>query len=40
MTPATVHIRDSQHLGGPRLAVESAAWATFVAWPRAVSPRV
>jgi hypothetical protein len=29
-TPATVHIRDSKHTEGPRLAVASAAWADFV----------
>ncbi|MGW5565447.1 DUF397 domain-containing protein [Streptomyces tendae] len=40
ITPATIHIRDSKRPDGPRLAVESATWTTFVAWPGAVSPRV
>ncbi|MDQ1018405.1 DUF397 domain-containing protein [Streptomyces afghaniensis] len=29
-TPATIHIRDSKHAEGPRLAVAPAAWADFV----------
>jgi hypothetical protein len=29
-TPATIHIRDSKHTEGPRLAVAPAAWADFV----------
>ncbi|MFL9653293.1 DUF397 domain-containing protein [Streptomyces sp. PB17] len=37
---ATIHVRDSKRPDGPRLAVESATWTTFVAWPGAVSPRV
>ncbi|MBH5132580.1 DUF397 domain-containing protein [Streptomyces sp. PU10] len=40
ITPATIHIRDSKRPDGPRLAVESATWTTFVAWPGAVSSRV
>ncbi|MEU4982009.1 DUF397 domain-containing protein [Streptomyces sp. NPDC021969] len=40
ITPVTIHIRDSKDPDGPRLAVESATWTTFVAWPGAVSPRV
>ncbi|WP_345963570.1 DUF397 domain-containing protein [Streptomyces sp. BRB040] len=40
ITPATIHIRDSKDPGGPRLAVESETWTTFVAWPGAFSPRV
>ncbi|MEV7790417.1 DUF397 domain-containing protein [Streptomyces sp. NPDC087512] len=31
LTPATVHIRDSKHADGPRLAVTPEAWAGFVA---------
>ncbi|MGV9912326.1 DUF397 domain-containing protein [Streptomyces tendae] len=40
ITPATIHIRDSKRPDGPRLAVGSATWTTFVVWPGAVSPRV
>ncbi|MGQ4425892.1 DUF397 domain-containing protein, partial [Streptomyces violaceoruber] len=40
ITPATIHIRDSKRPDGPRIAVESATWTTFVAWPGALSPRV
>ncbi|MCX5038225.1 DUF397 domain-containing protein [Streptomyces coelicoflavus] len=40
ITPAAIHIRDSKDPGGPRLAVESETWTTFVAWPGAISPRV
>ncbi|MEU4142263.1 DUF397 domain-containing protein [Streptomyces parvulus] len=30
-TPGTVHVRDSKHVeAGPRLALTSAAWATFL----------
>ena len=28
--PATVHVRDSKHLGGPQLAFAPAAWAGFL----------
>ncbi|MFD6172689.1 DUF397 domain-containing protein [Streptomyces coeruleorubidus] len=31
-TPATVHVRDSKHTEGPRLAVAPAAWADFVTY--------
>ncbi|MFJ8465374.1 DUF397 domain-containing protein [Streptomyces swartbergensis] len=31
-TPATVHVRDSRHTEGPRLAVAPAAWADFVTY--------
>ncbi|MER6630597.1 DUF397 domain-containing protein [Streptomyces sp. NPDC000987] len=31
-TPRTVHIRDSKHTEGPRLAVAPAAWADFVTY--------
>ncbi|WP_338780352.1 DUF397 domain-containing protein [Streptomyces sp. DG1A-41] len=31
-TPATVHVRDSKHTAGPRLAVAPAAWADFVTY--------
>ncbi|MFD5765261.1 DUF397 domain-containing protein [Streptomyces sp. NPDC127049] len=30
-TPATVHVRDSKNIEGPRLAFAPAAWAGFVA---------
>jgi hypothetical protein len=30
--PAAVHIRDSKHTGGPRLAVAPAAWVDFVTY--------
>ncbi|MGW7340860.1 DUF397 domain-containing protein [Streptomyces sp. NPDC054808] len=39
ITPATIHIRDSKRPDGPRLAVASATWTTFVDWPGAFSPR-
>ncbi|MFD5134213.1 DUF397 domain-containing protein [Streptomyces olindensis] len=29
-TPHTVHVRDSKHTHGPRLALSSATWAGFV----------
>ncbi|MEU7717923.1 DUF397 domain-containing protein [Streptomyces tibetensis] len=28
--PCTVHVRDSKHVEGPRLAFTPAAWADFV----------
>ncbi|WND37912.1 DUF397 domain-containing protein [Streptomyces sp. BB1-1-1] len=31
ITPATIHVRDSKHPDGPRLAVAPAMWAAFVA---------
>ncbi|MEU2782718.1 MULTISPECIES: DUF397 domain-containing protein [unclassified Streptomyces] len=31
-TPGAVHVRDSKHVTGPRLAVTPAAWAGFVAY--------
>ncbi|WP_330458471.1 DUF397 domain-containing protein [Streptomyces sp. NBC_00820] len=31
-TPATIHIRDSKHLQGPRLAVTPETWAVFVSY--------
>ena len=31
-TPDTVHVRDSKHLSGPRLAVTAGAWTGFVAY--------
>ncbi|GGZ91225.1 DUF397 domain-containing protein [Streptomyces echinoruber] len=31
-TPGTVHVRDSKHTDGPRLALTAAAWADFVAY--------
>ncbi|WP_225834051.1 DUF397 domain-containing protein [Streptomyces sp. NK08204] len=30
-TPTTIHIRDSKHTDGPRLAVTPSAWTEFVA---------
>ncbi|MEU5095027.1 DUF397 domain-containing protein [Streptomyces sp. NPDC020996] len=38
LTPTTVHVRDSKHRRGPRLALSPAAWTAFVAnapsvWP-------
>ncbi|WP_330459638.1 DUF397 domain-containing protein [Streptomyces sp. NBC_00820] len=30
-TPSTVHVRDSKHAEGPRLALAPEAWAGFVA---------
>jgi hypothetical protein len=32
LTPGTVHVRDSKHVEGPRLALAPAAWADFVAY--------
>ncbi|MEV0178202.1 DUF397 domain-containing protein [Streptomyces sp. NPDC050625] len=29
-TPATVHVRDSKHTAGPRLAFSPASWSAFV----------
>ncbi|MFC7262933.1 DUF397 domain-containing protein [Streptomyces lutosisoli] len=29
-TPATVHVRDSKNVDGPRLAFSPATWADFV----------
>ncbi|MGW3633713.1 DUF397 domain-containing protein [Streptomyces sp. NPDC005122] len=29
-TPGTVHVRDSKHADGPRLALTPEAWAGFV----------
>ncbi|MFF9097099.1 DUF397 domain-containing protein [Streptomyces sp. NPDC014802] len=31
-TPGTVHVRDSKHTQGPRLALPATAWATFVTY--------
>ncbi|MFG2678372.1 DUF397 domain-containing protein [Streptomyces sp. NPDC048392] len=30
LTPGTVHVRDSKHTDGPRLALTPSAWATFL----------
>ncbi|MFE6909380.1 DUF397 domain-containing protein [Streptomyces erythrochromogenes] len=30
--PSMVHVRDSKHQGGPRLALSPTAWADFVAY--------
>ncbi|MGW0191193.1 DUF397 domain-containing protein [Streptomyces sp. NPDC003362] len=32
ITPHAIHIRDSKHTAGPRLALTPAAWAGFVAY--------
>ncbi|MGW0813417.1 DUF397 domain-containing protein [Streptomyces viridiviolaceus] len=32
ITPHTIHVRDSKHTAGPRLAVDSTAWADFVTY--------
>ncbi|GGX82888.1 DUF397 domain-containing protein [Streptomyces anandii] len=29
-SPTTVHVRDSKHLNGPRLALEPEAWGAFL----------
>ncbi|WP_393097485.1 DUF397 domain-containing protein [Streptomyces sp. LN325] len=31
-TPGTVHVRDSKHTEGPRLALTPEAWAGFVSY--------
>ncbi|MEV8551543.1 DUF397 domain-containing protein [Streptomyces glaucescens] len=31
-TPRTIHIRDSKHTGGPRLALAPEAWTDFLAY--------
>lgn len=28
--PATIHVRDSKHIAGPRLQLSPEAWADFV----------
>ncbi|MEU8731129.1 MULTISPECIES: DUF397 domain-containing protein [Streptomyces] len=30
LTPATIHVRDSKHTDGPRLALTPDAWASFL----------
>ncbi|WP_411099185.1 DUF397 domain-containing protein [Streptomyces sp. x-45] len=30
LAPATIHVRDSKHTDGPRLALTPAAWASFL----------
>jgi hypothetical protein len=32
LTPHTVHVRDSKHVEGPRLALAPSVWARFVAY--------
>ncbi|MEU6550550.1 DUF397 domain-containing protein [Streptomyces sp. NPDC046915] len=32
VTPGTVHVRDSKHAAGPRLALAPEAWADFVTY--------
>ena len=39
VAPRTIHIRDSKHLDGPRLAVTPTTWAAFVPYVSG-SPRV
>ncbi|MEU6813356.1 DUF397 domain-containing protein [Streptomyces sp. NPDC046860] len=34
VTPSTVHVRDSKHTEGPRLALAQKTWAAFVAGVR------
>lgn len=31
-TPGTVHVRDSKHTAGPRLALTATAWADFLTY--------
>lgn len=35
IVPRTVHVRDSKHTAGPRLALAPEAWSDFVASVRA-----
>ncbi|MBT3152688.1 DUF397 domain-containing protein [Streptomyces sp. CHD11] len=32
IAPRTVHVRDSKHVAGPRLALTPDAWANFVTY--------
>jgi hypothetical protein len=32
LTPGTVHVRDSKHVEGPRLALAPTAWTDFVTY--------
>lgn len=32
VTPRTIHVRDSKHTAGPRLALTPRAWASFVTY--------
>ncbi|MCF0088889.1 MULTISPECIES: DUF397 domain-containing protein [Streptomyces] len=32
LTPHTVHVRDSKHLEGPRLALAPSVWARFTVY--------
>ncbi|MFD8391578.1 DUF397 domain-containing protein [Streptomyces sp. NPDC059680] len=34
ITPHTIHVRDSKHTTGPRLALAPEAWSVFVAGVR------
>lgn len=35
-TPATILIRDSKDVAGPRLGLSSAAWATFIVYAKRI----
>lgn len=35
-TPATIHVRDSKQVAGPRLTVTPGAWADFVSFASGV----
>ncbi|MYQ47715.1 DUF397 domain-containing protein, partial [Streptomyces sp. SID4985] len=34
VTPGTIHVRDSKHQTGPRLALTQATWTAFVSTVR------
>ncbi|WP_030807144.1 DUF397 domain-containing protein [Streptomyces sp. NRRL F-2799] len=34
VTPSTIHVRDSKHTAGPRLALTQETWTAFVAGVR------
>ncbi|WP_329014629.1 DUF397 domain-containing protein [Streptomyces sp. NBC_01601] len=34
VTPSTIHVRDSKHTAGPRLALAQETWTAFVAGVR------
>ncbi|MFB8775657.1 DUF397 domain-containing protein [Streptomyces broussonetiae] len=37
-TPTTIHIRDSKHPHGPRLALPRTAWSEFIRYTGQESP--
>ncbi|WP_078948035.1 DUF397 domain-containing protein [Streptomyces griseus] len=39
-TPTTIHVRDSKHLTGPRLALAPSSWAGFVSSLHVLDVRV